>query len=65
MRNTAKENKMIEEMIKQIPGIMIGLWVAVVISIIVDPNWEQLIVQKGHAEYNSTTGKFQFLPPCK
>jgi hypothetical protein len=50
-----------------IGGFMIGFVAALVIMssfINADEIWHQNIVRQGHGEYNSTTGEFQFLPPC-
>jgi hypothetical protein len=49
-----------------IVGIIIGILLVVIITFILDPDkiWQDNIIKAGHGEYNSTTGKFQFLPAC-
>ena len=44
-----------------IAGFIVGLIILVFIS---DGVWHRHLVKLGHGEYNSTTGEFQFLPPC-
>lgn len=54
-------------MIEFISGIFVGILIIVIGLNIVNPktDWENKIIKAGHGEFNSTTGKFQFLPACK
>lgn len=55
------------KMIEFISGIFVGILIIVIGLNIVNPktDWENKIIKAGHGEFNSTTGKFQFLPACK
>ena len=48
-------------------GIFTGILITLLIVGLVnsDTIWHKSIIEAGHGQYNTTTGKFEFLKPCK